>query len=179
MRLSRHPAAPADPVRSIEASARREGAALRIDWQLAGDIDLLRLPAPAPPVRADGLWHHTCFEAFLRGAQRRDYVELNFAPSGAWAAYRFDDCRTGMAELPLDEAPRAEWCRTQDGLALAVTFAGAPAGALGIALAAVIESQSGTITHWALRHPAAAPDFHHPQAFALGLPGTTRGGDRA
>ncbi|MFH1604330.1 MAG: hypothetical protein ABIH03_10540, partial [Pseudomonadota bacterium] len=40
---------------------------------------------------------------------------------------------------------------------------------LTLALAVVIEHQDGSISYWALAHPAGAPDFHHPVAFALEL----------
>ena len=65
----------------------------------------LLVPAPAPPVRTDGLWRHTCFEAFIAPAGSSEYWEYNFSPSGAWAAYHFTAYRTGMT--PLDAGRRA------------------------------------------------------------------------
>ncbi len=38
-----------------------------------------------------------------------------------------------------------------------------------LALSAVIEETDGTKSYWALRHPPGAPDFHHPDCFALTL----------
>ena len=38
-----------------------------------------------------------------------------------------------------------------------------------IALAAVIEDDSGSLSYWALKHPAGRPDFHHADGFALEL----------
>ncbi len=38
-----------------------------------------------------------------------------------------------------------------------------------LALAAVIEDVRGDKTYWALAHPAAQPDFHHPDSFVLDL----------
>jgi hypothetical protein len=40
---------------------------------------------------------------------------------------------------------------------------------LRLGLSAVIESCNGSLSYWALRHPAGKPDFHHADAFALGL----------
>ena len=40
---------------------------------------------------------------------------------------------------------------------------------LSLGLSAVIEDDSGTLSYWALRHPSARPDFHHPDSFALEL----------
>ena len=36
-----------------------------------------------------------------------------------------------------------------------------------VALAAVLEGSDGVLSYWALRHPAASPDFHHPESFQL------------
>jgi hypothetical protein len=174
MRLIAYPGERA-PVRALEADAApAAGGALALRFRLEADRGALRLPAPATPARSDGLWRHTCFEAFLAGGDGPGYVELNFSPSGEWAAYRFDGYRAGMAPLALAASPAARWARSAGGLALDVEVPGlVPAGgghALRVALAAVIEDDSGTITHWALRHPADRPDFHHPEAFVLALP---------
>ena len=55
-----------------------------------------------------------------------------------------------------------------------VTLAGAAAKLrLGLCVvieeldAALSEAFSGAFSYWALRHPAARPDFHHPDGFAL------------
>jgi hypothetical protein len=39
-----------------------------------------------------------------------------------------------------------------------------------VSLTAVIEAADGTLSYWALRHPAPQPDFHHPGGFVLTLP---------
>jgi len=36
-------------------------------------------------------------------------------------------------------------------------------------LSAVIEATDGSLSYWALEHPADKPDFHHPDSFALEL----------
>jgi hypothetical protein len=38
-----------------------------------------------------------------------------------------------------------------------------------LGLSAVIEAADGSRSYWALRHPSSAPDFHHPDCFALTL----------
>ena len=65
----------------------------------SADLAALRLPEPRPAVRTDGLWRHSCFEAFIGHGGARDYWEYNFSPSGAWAAYHFTGYREGMAPL--------------------------------------------------------------------------------
>jgi hypothetical protein len=184
MELVPHPAEARGPVRRLGATAERAGGALDLVWRLTGDLARIRVPAaPGAPVspsarRADGLWRHTCFEAFVAVRGQAGYCELNFAPSGGWAAYRFDGYRAGMRALALATPPQGEWRVGADELAFRVALPlaalGAPVGAsLELALAAVVEAQSGTITHWALRHPPGPPDFHHRDAFACELAGTT------
>lgn len=70
----------------------------QFDFKVNAPPSALRLPAPVAPGRADGLWHHTCFELFLRNDEG-GYLEFNFSPSGQWAAYQFDGYRSGMREL--------------------------------------------------------------------------------
>lgn len=147
---------------------------LHIGYRLQVDMEQLRLPAiVTSPGRADELWRHSCFEVFVAGSRSPAYREFNFAPSGEWAAYAFTAYRAGMRPLTLASAPVSDWRRSPGQLELAVTLPPdaliADGSAPRIALSAVIEEQSGTITHWALCHPASQPDFHHPDSFALEL----------
>lgn len=45
-----------------------------------------------------------------------------------------------------------------------------PGGDWLAGLSAVIEEADGTLSYWALAHPAGKPDFHHPDCFVLELP---------
>ena len=86
--LLRHPHSPSQEVARIEVGlARPRPAALTLRYVLSGHIADLAIPAPAPSRRADELWRHTCFEAFLRpedGPEHGEaYFELNLAPSTA------------------------------------------------------------------------------------------------
>jgi hypothetical protein len=135
-------------------------------------VEHLRLPAPlAGAGRADELWRHTCLEVFVAGRGSSEYREFNFSPSGEWAAYAFTAYRAGMTFPELPCGPTLCWQRAADQLELSATLPAAalPAEAAGLrlALSAVIEEQSGTISYWALKHPARQPDFHHPEYFAL------------
>jgi hypothetical protein len=173
MRLVCHPATPTTLVESIELS-----------WELTGDDRLwlryhvempltgLILPDPIPPARADSLWQTTCFEAFLRVPGQASYVELNASPSGAWAAYHFDDYRTGMAALPMPTAPEIGLDASESHFALEAVYALPPEFAgqpVELCLSAVIEEADGTKSYWALAHPPGAPDFHHGDCFAAQL----------
>jgi len=175
--LLAHPDAGGEFVWSIAAEARlTAGAGLSCRYTLRGDIARLRLPQARAGHRADGLWRHTCFEAFISAAGTAGYYEFNFSPALDWAAYRFDDYRTGMSAATLDQAPGLTVRRSSDALELIATvhLAGlAPlrdAPALRLALAAVIEENDGRLAYWALWHPSGNPDFHHPEGFTLELP---------
>ena len=152
---------------------RSAGGILWLRYHVEGSLDLLTLPDPADPVRADGLWKTTCFELFVRSTNGAVYGEFNFSPSSQWAAYRFDHYREGMSEVALSEVPEIGLDASETHFALETDLK-LPAPwidvGLGIALSAVIEETDGTKSYWALRHPPGKPDFHHPDCFALTLP---------
>lgn len=176
MRLLAHPASPCGPVRRLDADAvlDREGR-IHLSFRLDAPLAALRLPPAMTPVRRDELWRHTCFEAFCRLPGAPGYCELNFAPSGAWAAYRFAGYRAGMTPIGLSAGPSAQWRRAEAALELDVTvavselFPAASRTTLQIGLAAIIEDAAGGIGYWALRHPPGQADFHHLAGFALAL----------
>jgi hypothetical protein len=170
--LAPHPVAPAGwPVRSIETRVARDpDGRLTLTYAVEGDVDRVRLPVPGPAHRADGLWRHTCFEAFVAPDDGPGYVELNFSPSNAWACYAFTGYRSGMAVADEVEAPVIAVAHTSIQLSVEVSVGltclrvGAAAR---IGLAAVIEETNGNLSYWALAHPPGRPDFHHPRGFAL------------
>jgi hypothetical protein len=148
-------------------------------YELRGDLQALLIPEALPPAPADGLWQHTCFEAFvaIRGASA--YREFNFSPSGQWAAYAFEAERVrDPASEPVlgGLAPRITWQPSPTGLVLEAWLPPAAwpehwaAAPLDIGLSAVIETREHHRSYWALHHPVAQPDFHHRGGFALQLP---------
>lgn len=157
----------------LDAERRADGV-LALRYRLEADLAQLRLPSTRSPIRADGLWHHTCFEAFVGVPGSGAYCELNFSPAGEWAGYTFTGYRAGRALLELPAPPEAHWGRSDSLLELAVVLNPTAllhaAGPLRLAASAVLEEQSGTISHWALRHPAGQPDFHHPESFVWQFP---------
>lgn len=175
--MTAHPATGGGAALRIAASRRwRPGSGqLSLHWRVDADMQRLRLPPAAPAHRADGLWRHTCLEAFLQPAGGTGYLEFNFSPSGAWAAYGFSGRRLGMQPLPLPQDPVIDCRADQEGFDLRVALdlrpllpaaAGRP---LAMGLAAVVEDRDGALAYWALRHPAGAPDFHDPVSFTLQL----------
>lgn len=143
----------------------------RFRYVVRGAVERIALPARAAPRHTDELWRHTCFEAFIAAQDRPAYVECNFAPSGAWAAYRFSRYRSGMKALAPVASPRVTLHTQPDRLVLEARlqlneFAGQ---SLRIGITAVIEDQAGGRSYWALRHPRSKPDFHHRGGFILRL----------
>jgi hypothetical protein len=94
------------PSAKVAARVELEGdRRLRLEWSLTGNLEELAIPRRSPSRRADRLWEHTCFEAFVAPASGPRYWELNFAPSTRWAAYEFDGYRKGMRPLELEKPP--------------------------------------------------------------------------
>jgi hypothetical protein len=168
--LSPHPTSPPSPVRELGVSAGRDGHRLVLHYRLTGDTSALRLPEQRAAARVDGLWRHTCFEAFIGRDASPAYLEFNFSPSGEWAAYAFDGYRAGMRPHESAEAPGIVTRTGADTLDLIVTadFRGmwpSPGGALRLGLTAVIEDRAGGLSYWALKHPSDKPDFHDANGF--------------
>lgn len=160
---------------AVEVARSRSGN-LTLQYVLTGRMSELSIPPLAAPRRADELWRHTCFEAFLRAPSEQAYYEFNFAPSGQWAAYRFTGYRTGMSVAHECAAPQIEvhadpsYCEVRVLLDLD-RLSGLPRHApWRLALAAVIEDSRGGRSYWALAHPPGKPDFHHPDCFVHELP---------
>ena len=163
-------------VQEIEVGAGwTQDNALIFTYALKADLTRLRVPLSRPPRRADRLWQHTCFEAFVAVKGKADYHEFNFAPSGEWAAYSLQSYRDGT---PLEDdklVPRITVRSEADQLDLDATIrldrlpSIPPNAWLRLALCAVVEDQSGKLSYWAVRHPPGKPDFHHPDCFALDL----------
>jgi hypothetical protein len=163
----------------VEISRPRPGH-LVLCYRVTGAIRDLRLPRMAPPRRADELWQHTCFEAFLRAPPDAAYYEFNFAPSTQWAAYRFSAYRDGMSMAEAVGAPRIdlrpgnEAYELQASLDLAGITDLPSDAAWRLGLSAVIEEAGGRKSYWALAHPPGRADFHHLDSFACELPAVAR-----
>lgn len=178
-KLTPHPATPSRAVHGIGGRVSPVPGGMLLSYVLEGNLDRVRLPEPRPHRFADELWRHTCCELFVAHRGQPAYHEFNFSPSGEWAVYAF---RRTRERVPLDAGPDAAEldphvtvCRGTGKIELdavirldrlSPSYDGAR---LALGLSAVVEDQAGSLSYWALRHPADAPDFHHPDAFALEL----------
>ena len=170
--LTPHPDTPSPAITGIEVTATfTKTGDLTLTYTLTANLNQLRIPETTTPARADNLWRHTCFEAFIQGDDAPAYREFNFSPSGQWQAYAFTDTRRGGL---LEPAPTPTLTRVDKAnqltLACILPPEALPQGSqLRLGLTAVIEATDGMLSYWSLRHPPGKPDFHHTHAFALTL----------
>jgi len=174
--LSAHPSTPCDSVQRLDVRLWFQSpGVVTLCYTLRGDMSRIRVGAEGASGSADGLWKHTCFEAFMRPGDSAGYYEFNFAPTRQWAVYRFDSYRQGMTPMELANPPVISTSRTPDQIELQVTVPlpfNADSGAARrtkLAVTAVIEEESGRLCYWSGRHPQGKPDFHHSDGFAFDL----------
>lgn len=151
---------------AVDVTRPRRGT-LMLHYEITGLLDGIVLPPVTDPVAADGLWRHTCFEAFLRESSMAGYREFNFSPSTQWAAYRFTAYRCAEDGAALIEPPHIAVHPTATGLdlhaALLVNDMADKDWQLG--LSAVIEEANGRMSYWALSHAPGKPDFHNSETW--------------
>ena len=118
--------------------------------------------------RLDGLWTHTCFEAFFALPNHDRYWELNASPNGDWNLYRFETYR-GEGAREQTSAPLIHWqssqwdCRCTIQLSLSPWWT--PVQCPELAISMVLEDRHNTLSYWALSHHGKEPDFHDRRAF--------------
>jgi hypothetical protein len=174
--LTAHPSTPNDAVRSLGVRVRAEKPdVLVFQYSLNADMSCVRVPPSGGGRPVDALWKHTCFEAFVAATDAPGYHEFNFSPSNDWAIYRFSAYREGMSRVESGAAPQISLCRGDGRLELESAVHLGPladlrdARRLRVAMAAVIEDDTGGLSYWGLRHPPGKPDFHHSNGFILGV----------
>ena len=160
--LLAHPACGKGAAHAVQVELRCD-ARTRLIYRVEAPATRLRVPVASRAQRRDDLWQHTCCELFVL-APGGAYREFNFSPSGDWAAWWFRGYREGCRDLDLP-APGIGTQFSGTLLEVSVELDLALADADGIGLACVIESIDGDLSYWALAHPAASPDFHHPAGF--------------
>ncbi|MEM6447543.1 MAG: DOMON-like domain-containing protein [Cyanobacteria bacterium P01_D01_bin.123] len=172
--LQPFPEAISTPNVTLRGSASRQSRSLALTYVLQGNLTELTLPGVSSGRdRRDLLWQTTCFEWFLRQPEHSTYWEFNVSPSGDWNAYRFSDYRQHITEETAIEALPFRVTRTEECFQLEVEVnlggilvAKTP---IEVAIAAVIQTQSGELSYWALHHPKERADFHAREGFRLAL----------
>lgn len=172
-----HPDTPCPALQRLDVSVTLlDDGSLRLDYRLSGRLAALSIPPEQAPTAADGLWQHTCCEAFVARPGSPAYHEFNLSPSRQWAAYRFSDYRQ-RSDWEVPAAPRIEVVQGAAQLHLhlyavlpAVLLPEHPPGEpLQLALSCVIAAADGSRSYWALAHPPGQPDFHQRSNFTLNL----------
>ncbi|MBX3481653.1 MAG: DOMON-like domain-containing protein [Caulobacter sp.] len=82
MTLTPHTRTPCAAVREITVEVSRRGRALSLSFDVFGDMNAIAIPEWVGSARADELWRHTCFEAFLRAAPAGRSSRRKSGPSG-------------------------------------------------------------------------------------------------
>jgi len=179
--LVAHPDFPSGAIDSIAVTLERHRDRLDLSFAVFGAIDDVAWPddrtdgaiagEQADERRADDLWRHSCFEAFVASAGAPGYHELNLATSGHWAGYAFDGYRAGMCAASDVRLVEADWRfgdrRADIRLSIAVSHADAD---WALNVTAVIEAKDGSKSYWALAHALGPPDFHARDGFLATLP---------
>lgn len=148
---------------------------LKCEFVVIGPLDTLLLPERDNPRREDELWKTTCFELFLKYPDGNAYREWNFAPTGSYASYWFEDYRSGMMPMIYERADI--WPERTDNvryrLNTYIRCEDVPTLLDGqVGLSAILEHRDGRKSYWAISHPEGKPDFHHSDCFTahLGAP---------
>lgn len=153
--------------RSPAAAQGLNTSVLTLNYFFSGVTEEVRWPdLKANPARKDNLWQSTCLEFFIGAKQCKRYVELNFCPSGDWAAYVFADYRQGRID-PDFGAPVIRQHHNGVGLSVCVPWS-ALQGLLGagnqvkdyiFAITACVQ-EGDAQSFWSHAHTADQPDFH-------------------
>ena len=139
---------------------------------MTGELSSIRMTPAAANARSDGLWRRTCFEAFVRASPDAGYYELNFSPSGQWAAYQFSGYRNGMRSADEITGVPIKVRSSPDRYTLqaSLEFTGLPRDRSWRQASGRDRDANGGISYWALTHPPGKPDFHHADGFACEPP---------
>jgi len=172
--LHRHPDTVCRAVESINSLLLwHKGPVLTVTYVLNGNVELLRIPPYESVRRVDGLWRHTCCEAFIGAKDDFEYYEFNFSPSGEWSVYSFRDYRDGGPYVGDEPEPKITVERGAASFELSAVIrldhlpGIQPDVRLRVGLSTVIEDLDGSLSYWALKHPVGKPDFHHSDNFVL------------
>ena len=158
----------------LEADAHVEDSILKLEYCLIDKGDLFELPKSTQKWQAgdvvleDGLWNHTCFEAFLNPFGMGQYYELNFSLKPAWNQYQFDRYRYPQPPNKGNdfELKTLVWDQFESRLIVELKN-NTKFRKFKVGLTAVLEEKSLTKHYCALAHKGAKPDFHLLESFTI------------
>lgn len=154
----------------LTGHARFHEGNLELRYSLKYNKDDLVLPASAESIqRRDGLWEHTCFEAFVSQPGQTGYWEINLSPNGNWNFYRLSGYRENLQpETAIENLPIMVQS-TKSGIELSCTVSLKslldPEKPLEISLTTVLEHPTKGCSFWAWKHSGEDADFHLRDSF--------------
>jgi len=119
---------------------------------------ILYPPQVSQPRRVHDLWKHTCLEFFYKSKNNPQYWEINYAPSGNWNCYHFDNYRQGMKE----ESEIKNISGNRKSFSAPILC---QSDFLEIQISCAIETLEKQIHYYAIAHPAGKADFHTHNCF--------------
>lgn len=161
------------PQIQIRGEVQRRKNIFSVSYVVRGDVREVVFPARlTTPTRKDDLWQTTCFEFFLSVKGLPHYWEFNLSPSGEWNIYAMDSYRqVNMREevriqgLRFNVQKDANYFSLESELDLSPIIEEKQRIEAGIA--SVIQTDSQSISYWALTHPHLVADFHVRNSFIL------------
>jgi len=159
----------------IAGEITRANNQLSIRYEIHGETDQIVFPAKSEsPLRKDDLWKATCFEFFIAIPNQPDYWEFNMSPSGNWNIYHMDAYRRiGFREEPIITQLLFEFKKSTGGYALDLLVdldsIIQSRQVLQVGITAIIQTNDGNETYWALTHPGSQADFHLRESFIISL----------
>ena len=165
-KLYQHPADKRRAELEFSFGLEPKRSSLFLNYQIKGELSELILPEPGSKVeRRDGLWQHSCFEAFFRFADSAKYLELNLSPFSAYNAYLFEAYRSQMQEYNI-RPPLLSANREKDSYGFSAKLEAFDISFFShFSATAILEFKSGELSHWATKHAASKPDFHLSESF--------------
>ena len=158
----------------LEADAHISDSSLKLEYCLIDKGDLFELPKTTQKWKAgdvlleDGLWNHTCFEAFLNPFGMGHYYELNFSLKPAWNQYQFERYRYPQPPKQGSdfELLSMVWDQFESRLIIELKN-NTKFRKFKIGLTAVLEQKNGDKHYCASAHKGAKADFHLLDSFTI------------
>jgi hypothetical protein len=162
---------------ALRSRAWVEVGVLKVAFELTGDLEKVLTSSPQEiPARVIGLWESTCFEMFIKNKNSEEYFEFNCSSANNWNVFYFQKQKAALKEfLPIASLASSS---VQNKGSLRVSFwidlerfptSFWKDGQMNLGLTTVLESDSGELSYWALRHIDTRANFHMEKSFIYQL----------